>query len=411
MSIDPARAAAWEALARFEHGESTTVVDAVDALADRLDPRDAALARELALGAVRHHRLYDALAARFLRPGQQPVVLEWALRLACHQLFALDRIPPHAACSSAVELLHHEGQPRLTGVANAVVRKLAALRQEQRDGDGPLGRLAPADRPRDPGVRHSLPAALVDDLRPLLDGRDLDAALAALNQVPPLTTRQRPGRPLAQGRTVVRSDGPWRWWDDAQEALRGPVADGLCAVQDRSQGVPVEIARPRPGEWVLDLCSAPGGKALALADLGCRVVAADIAVDRLRDVHAPAGAPTRLLAQDGRRPALPARFFDLVLLDAPCSNTGVLARRPEARLRYDRAHLAELTALQRGLLASAADLVAPDGRLVYATCSLSPHENQAITHALPGWRILSEVTTWPDGWQAGGYAALMVRNG
>ncbi|MBA3685451.1 MAG: RsmB/NOP family class I SAM-dependent RNA methyltransferase, partial [Planctomycetes bacterium] len=247
---------------------------------------------------------------------------------------------------------------------------------------------------------------LVRDLAAQL-GDQPDAALAALNRQPHLCTRRRAGRPLPRGRSLLREDGEWQWWSDPHEVLSGPVADGLCAVQDRTQGHPVEIARPRPLELVLDLCAAPGGKALALADVGCRVIAADLMASRLATMRAQ--LPGRLVANDGRTPALAEGAFDLVLVDAPCSNTGVLARRPEARWRYDDQHLASLADLQRELLASAARLVAHDGRMVYATCSVSPRENQAIAHSLPGWRLLGERSTWPDEWQAGGYAALLVR--
>jgi 16S rRNA (cytosine967-C5)-methyltransferase len=99
-----------------------------------------------------------------------------------------------------------------------------------------------------------------------------------------------------------------------------------------------------------------------------------------------------------------------VIVDAPCSNSGVFARRPEARWRYDERALASLASLQRALLASGSALASPGGRVVYSTCSVDPHENQGIAHGLGGWRILAEERTWPDAWQGGGYAALLVRS-
>ena len=403
--IDAARAAAWDALTGFEAGTIDRVGDWLDTR--RLDARDLALARELALGVVRHRALYDFVAATFLRPGPQPPELIRTLRLLCHQLFALDRVPPHAAVDAAVELLRRAGMPNLTGVANAVARKLVTVRDPERHGDGPLGRIPERMLPGDPAVRHGLPKLLLADLRPYLPGPE-DEALAALNRVPHLCTRQRPGAPAPHGRSILRRDGAWTWWEDTHEALAGPVAAGHAVVQDRSQGVVLDLTGARPNELVLDLCAAPGGKALALHDRGCRVVAADAAFDRLRPLRTTLGAGAPLLVQDGRRPAL-AAGFDLVVVDAPCSNSGVLARRPEARWRYDEAHLATLDGLQRQLLARGSELVAPGGRLVYSTCSLSPRENQGIAHRLDGWRLLAERTTWPDPWQAGGYAALLVR--
>ena len=194
-----------------------------------------------------------------------------------------------------------------------------------------------------------------------------------------------------------------------QEALRGPVADGRCVVQDRAQAEAILLAAPKPLERVLDYCAAPGGKALLLHDLGCRVVAADIAGPRLARLRSNVPNTVPVIAHDGRKPPFAAGSFDLVVVDAPCSNTGVLARRPEAARRYTEQNLANLVGLQRRLLRSAADLVAPDGRLLYSTCSLTPRENQGIAHGLKGWRIWREQLRWPDGWLGGGYAAVLVR--
>lgn len=399
------RGAAFSALQAFTAGKTERVGEFLDQHGPA-DPREAGFARELALGVLRHQRLYDALADRFLKRGHQANELRTALRLAAHQLFALDQVPPHAACATTVDLLRSEGHAQLTGVANAICRRLSELRLAERHGDGPLGRLAPEGWPEALGERHSLPDALIDDLRqPLADGGE--GLLAALSRLPHLCTRNRPGRPRPVGRSILRQEGPWTWWDDPQEALRGPVADGLCVVQDRAQGHLVDLARCRPGDLVLDVCAAPGGKSLAFADQGCRVVSADVSVAkarRLRDNLPPGG----IVVQDGRRPAF-AAGFDVVVVDAPCSNTGVLARRPEARWRYDRRTVATLAKLQRALLASAAQVVAPGGRLVYSTCSVVPAENQGIAHLLDGWRVLGEHSSWPDEWQGGGYVAVLVR--
>jgi 16S rRNA (cytosine967-C5)-methyltransferase len=399
-----ARTAAILALADWHDGSAEFLDDAL-ARHRPSDERDAALARELALGAARHGLLYDALSDRFLRGKRQPPALRHALRIGAHQLFALDRVPPHAAVAETVESLKAAGERKLVPVANAVLRKLAALRREQREGPGPLGRLGEEDQPRDLATRRSLPQALYDELRESLPDGD-ESAIAALDAIPHLCTRTRPGQPQPQGASVLRREGAWTWWDDPQEALRGPVADGLCVVQDRAQGEVIELARPRAGELALDLCAAPGGKSLALVDAGCRVVSADVSADKVAGMREPAAR----LAQNGARPALAAEAFDLVLVDAPCSNSGVLARRPEARWRYDRRRLEALERLQRSLLNSAARLVAPGGRIVYSTCSLVRRENQGIAHRLDGWRILGECTTWPDEWRGGGYAALLVRS-
>jgi 16S rRNA (cytosine967-C5)-methyltransferase len=397
-----ARTAALEAVLSWAEGRSEHVADA---LSD-LQGGDAALTRELALGAVTHARLYDHLSDRFLKSGRQPDVLRWCLRLVAHQLFALDRIPPHAAVHETVESLRSVGQPKLVPVANAVARRLSELRQEERTGDGPLGRLAEVDLPASPGVRHSLPDLLVEHLRPIAPTEDFHACLAALNLVPPLCTRTRPIHvgPLP-GNGKLREEGPWTWWEEPATALQ-LVSEGRCVVQDHAQGEVAELARPRPGERVLDLCAAPGGKARALADMGAWVVASDLSPRKAGLLD----RELRPLAMDGAMPAFADGSFDVVIVDAPCSNSGVLARRPEARWRYDEKHLGGLEQLQARLIRSGARLVAPGGRLVYSTCSLTPRENQGVAHRLNGWRVLAERVTWPGAWQLGGYAVVMVRN-
>jgi 16S rRNA (cytosine967-C5)-methyltransferase len=397
-----ARSVALAALLAWEDGRCEHLAEEVDSAG--LTGPDSGLARELALGAVTWARLYDHLADRFLKPGRQPPVLRAALRLIAHQLFALDRIPVHAALDATIEALRSQGGRQLTGVANAVGRRLSELRLEQRLTEGPLGRLPESHIPAQLAVRFSLPDLLVDDLRSALPEDELAQRLEAMNHLPPLCTRTRGTAPLV-GQSIVRQEGAWTWWDDAAEALR-LVADGRCAVQDRAQGEVADLARVRPGELVLDLCAAPGGKSRALMDRGARVIAGDVAAAKVREM----AGEFRVLVQDAAAPAFAAGSFPLVVLDAPCSNTGVLARRPEARWRYDKQHLTSLERLQRTMLRAAAELVEPGGRLLYSTCSLSPRENQGITHRLDGWRILAERVSWPDEWQLGGYACVLVRS-
>ena len=400
-----ARLSAWCLIDDWLMGRCERIADGIIGTAGG---RDVALARELALGVVRWQRLYDALTAPLLRPGDQPRALRIALRLLCHQLFALDRIPARAAVHATVAAAKTAGAGHLAGVVNAVGRRLAELVLPERQGDGPLGRLAREYWPRLPGECHSLPDLLVNHLAACMPDQ-AHISLAALNLMPPLCTRTRPGRPSPRGAGIIRQEGEWTWWSDPHLALSGPVADGLCVVQDHAQGEVLAAARVRPGERVLDLCAAPGGKSLAFADAGCRVVAADVNPHRLPRLKANLTGAASLILADGLRPALADRAFDLVLVDAPCSNSGVLGRRPEARWRYTRETLAGLEELQRALLSSSAALVAEGGRLIYSTCSLSPCENQQLAQSLPGWRLLSERLTWPDAWQGGGYVAVLVR--
>ncbi|MBN8526439.1 MAG: hypothetical protein J0M02_13980 [Planctomycetes bacterium] len=392
------------ALLAIERGVMPTLAewDAADA---GLEGSDAGLARELILGCCTYARLYDWLADQFLRPGPQPAELRIALRIAAHQHLALDRIPPHAAVATTVDALHAVNCPHLTGVANAVARRIGELRCE-RTGPGPLGALPFDCRPYSESLRHGLPELLVQDLGDSVP-QPRDDGLAALNRRPHLCTRTRPGAPPPTGDNILARDDRWTWWGDPQQALRGPVADGRCVVQDRAQGrvaeAVLQVAKARPGDPVLDLCAAPGGKSLAMQDAGLVVVSADISPVKVAEM------PNGLLraVSDGLAPAF-ATGFEVVVVDAPCSNTGVLGRRPEARLRYDRAHRDSLIDLQRRLLRAAAALVAPGGRLVYSTCSISPPENQGVAHTLDGWRLLGEHLQWPGEWEAGGYHAVLI---
>jgi 16S rRNA (cytosine967-C5)-methyltransferase len=139
------------------------------------------------------------------------------------------------------------------------------------------------------------------------------------------------------------------------------------------------------------------------------VVACDSELHKMGRMRDNLGTTCALMVQDARRPALPP-VFDVVVVDAPCSNSGVFARRPEARMRYHQPYLAQLARLQGELLLAASQLVAADGKLVYATCSISPRENQDISQRLDGWRLLAEERSWPDQWQGGAYACVLVRS-
>ena len=394
----PVRVVAQAILKDFTVGRLELVGEAIDG-AQLLHRADRGLLRESVLGSIRYQRLYDALADAFLRGSSQPLPLRLTLRLGAHQLFGCDRIPPHAAVSESVRLLRR--QPNLQRVANAVLRKLAALRlPAARPAVGPERWLPETVLPRDPGRRYSLPDELITALRPVV-AADPARDWADLNRVPHCCTV---GAVSEEQEGILRRDGDRSWWADPKQAIEGPVAAGAAMVQDPSQARALELAEPRAGERFVDCCAAPGGKSRQAQALGLRVVAADRRLSKVRRL--PAGGR---LVQDARRPAIAPGSADLVLVDAPCSNTGVCARRPEARWRYSAKSLRSLVALQRDLLAAAADLVAPDGRLLYATCSLDPAENEAVAAALAGWQITRQELHWPSDWQGGGYAAVLRR--
>jgi 16S rRNA (cytosine967-C5)-methyltransferase len=203
------------------------------------------------------------------------------------------------------------------------------------------------------------------------------------------------------------------------EVLPG-FSDGRLSVQDESAQHAAALLDPQPGERVLDLCAAPGGKTTHLAERmrnTGRILAVDVDAERLARVNAAAERlgltmiDTRLAAADASD--MPTGPFDRILLDVPCSNTGVLGKRPEARWRISQEGIAELTAVQRRLLEAAIARLAPTGRLVYSTCSIEPEENdevvQAALDAHPELTLLDERRHVPGRPADGGYLALIGR--
>jgi len=204
------------------------------------------------------------------------------------------------------------------------------------------------------------------------------------------------------------------------ETLPG-YADGLWSVQDEAAMSASLLLAPQPGESILDFCAAPGGKTTHLAELSCdraTIVACDVANGRLQRVRENAARlqltsiQPMVVPKDGRD--LPAGPFDAVLVDVPCSNTGVLNRRPEARWRFDQIGLEELVVLQTRLLLQACELVRPGGRVVYSTCSMEPEENRGVVDtvlmAMKDFRLDREIQHHPGRPADGAYQALLIRS-
>jgi 16S rRNA (cytosine967-C5)-methyltransferase len=356
-----------------------------------LDSRDAALATELAYGALRGQGLLDAvLAACSSRPLEQvDPALRRVLRLGAHQLLRT-RIPAHAAVSATVDLARDVTTAGPAAYANAVLRAVS-----RRDLDGWLAAVAPpaADDPlAHLAVVHSHPRWVVSAFRDALGGslEETARALAADDVRPQVHLVARPGRlereALLAEVGTAGTPGPFSPFAvrlaEGDPGRLPSVRSGAAAAQDEGSqlcalalaGAPLTGADER---W-LDVCAGPGGKAALLAGLagerGAALVAAELAPHRARLVAsalAGATAPTLPVAADGRLPAWRDAAFDRVLVDAPCTGLGALRRRPEARWRRRPEDVAGLTRLQRELLARALDAVRPGGLVAYVTCS--PH--------------------------------------
>src|SRR5262245_46136126 len=379
----PAREVAFRILAGLDRGRPTLAAPLARPEVEALPPRERGFLHEMVLGTLRHRGLLDHALGRCLDRPLDDVIppLRAILRLGAYQILRL-RVPARAAVNEAVEL-SRAAAPRATGLVNAVLRRLA------REG-------APAvpDPVADPlawlTTEGSLPGWLAERWRARLGAGVAIARARAALEPPAVTLRLNPRRPDAierlRGEDIGLSPttvpGAWRAEGSPPPAL---AVDGLLYAQDLGSQLVGQLAAG-PG-LVLDACAAPGGKALLIADSGATVVAAEASRRRVGTLAALVSRwradGVRVLAADALRPPFPPAAFDTVLLDAPCSGLGTLARHADLRWRVQPDDLARQAARQRQLLASLAPLVRPGGRLVYATCSTEPEENEDVVGSLP----------------------------
>jgi 16S rRNA (cytosine967-C5)-methyltransferase len=384
-----------------------TLADALAAPdAERLDERERAFLHELALGTLRRRGWLDHVLARLAsRPLEQvtPGVLD-ALRLGAYQLL-FTRVAPHAAVSESVELARRV-EPRSAGFANAVLRRL------ERDGPPPE---PDADAMAWLTSAGSLPSWLAE--RWLRQLGAVAAVARALLLAPPTHVRLNPRVPEAESR--VRAAGvelrPTAVLDalEAEGRVSGLAESGVLYVQDAASQL---VARLATAEGlVLDACAAPGGKSLLISDLGgarARVVATEVSRRRLATLVRLASrwgaANVFPVAADALHPPFAAASFDSVLLDAPCSGLGTLARNPDIRWRLAPPDLPRHAARQRALLEAVARLVRAGGRLVYAVCSGEPEETDEVLRPF----LSAHPEFWreePPGWAQAFAEAGVVR--
>ncbi len=434
-----------------------------------LDPREIALATDVGLGAVRHAITLEHVLSAVARyePRRTPRVLRALLLTAAYQMIWSDRVPLFAAVDESVELARiHQGR-RAAGMVNAVLRRLSDS-VEQRRGPWrerardqvrvawdqacifkrPVLPAAPEDEATaDPAAATGQRAAYFERLSARW-GADTALAVSWVSQaIPPIVLQrnelrvreaefEQSIREQLAGAEIGRGPGspeagtascaflpPSTHLADAPLFVRGGAF-----VQDLTARLAADRVAARPGERVLDLCAAPGGKSIVLAmhmhDQG-EVIACDTSESRLNLVRQNAerlGVTSIRFVQLGGTPLSPASLggpVDAALVDVPCSNTGVFARRPEARLGFSPAKLDSLARLQAQLLRTAADCVRPGGRLVYSTCSIEPEENEQLVEGFlsdsGGWLLEGQQTTLPawgpriSDWCDGGYVANLVR--
>ena len=360
LAVVPARRVALDAMVAVDGGARANVEVPGRLGAAGLDERDRGLVTELVYGATRMRRACDWLVDRHVRGRTDPQVRA-ALRLGAYQLAFLGT-PAHAAVAATVDVVEGPGR----GLVNAVLRKVA----------DDLAR----GRPRwpDPAVELSYPdwivARLVRDLGPAA-ARD---ALVTMNTAASATRRD----------------------------------DGYT--QDLASQWVAAAVGAAPGEVVVDLCAAPGGKATAMGHAGPRiVVAADVDPVRARVVASNAAAVgtanVAAVVADAAAPPLRPGSADRVLVDAPCSGLGVLRRRPDARWRVQPGDVDRLAALARQLLTAAVELVRPGGTLVYSVCTVTRAETVEVDRWLAeAHPSLVPLPPPPAPWEAAGRGALLL---
>ena len=388
--------------------------------------RDRGFLTEVVNGTLRWYRALDYVRD-ILAPRQPRANVHALLLTASYELLFMDHSEAYAVVDQSVEAARAMGGPKVAGFVNALLRRVAA------DPKGWRSRI----EQQPAGVRWSHPDLLVARWEQRFGPAAVEALCRWNNERPEVVLRVDTNRVhLGSFRERLELDQvkhhPHPARPDeclcleqggAPDQLPG-FAEGWFAVQDPSTLAAVDLMAVQPGERVLDACAAPGGKTMALASRmkgEGELLALDVEPNRLRRVVENAARlgqtwiKTAQIDLTKNRRDVADASFDAVLLDVPCTNTGVLRRRPDARWRFDEARLAGALAIQRSLLEAAAPLVKPGGRLVYSTCSLEAEENGAQVRAWlarhPEFILDEERELIPPASQTdGAYAARLRRS-
>lgn len=339
-------------------------------------------------------------------------ILWWALA----QIFGLSGLPPAVVVDTACGYAKKRYSSSDGSFVNAVLHKIL----EDNDNGTLEKRLKTAPEWVVAGLPEILWKRWVFEL-----GKDQAFQVAKLLQkMAPVACRRRAATlPNAVPEFLRPAEG-CDWCDEGVAFVRSsedggaiPLADFY--IQDPSTLLAPSLMAARPGENVVDLCSAPGGKSLIMAEAMAgqgRLVCCDKSERRLEKVkeNLAAFANVEFLVEDGVKSSLADGVWDGVLLDVPCSNTGVVRRRPDVRWTFSEEKLNEIMAVQKGLLERAARLTAPGGRIVYSTCSVERDENAGMVQAFlaehPQFRLVAQRQLWPGEDHDGGYAALLVKD-
>ncbi|MEZ6132379.1 MAG: transcription antitermination factor NusB [Planctomycetaceae bacterium] len=449
--FDSGRSLAWYAIQQYDEtglflSEILADVDHTHALS----AQDRGLAVDVASGIIRRRRTLDAiLTAQLSRPRANVEPDLWRLlQLGTFQVL-FSRAPDHAAVDTTVELARQMDRSRWCGFVNGVLRNVVRLTTEELTPQ-PATNALPLQQGQYRLLNNSVFADPVTDLveyvgeafsLPRVIARRwsqrmsrFDLLKACFHSICVPTTILRVNRlavTVGQVQTALQEHGvdvepgqnDWSLKVSHTSRLTSlPGYDqGWWSVQDESALLAGELVSPQPGERILDLCAAPGGKSTHMAELSgdsATIIACDVSESRLPRLEDSVARlklnnvyPT-LIGRDGSD--IPPGPYDAVLVDVPCSNTGVLSRRPEARWRFLESDLEELVQLQTRLLLTACEQVKPGGRIVYSTCSIEPEETsllvKTVTQLVPGLTMIKQQLSLPGNVGDGAFQALLHKD-
>ena len=343
MKVAAARTAAFAALMAIDRGAWSA--EALAAKSAPLDPRDAGLASDIVFGVLRHR---GEIAARLEQCARRkldtPVRL--ALEMGIYQLQFLDRVPAHAAVNDSVELVRRAGKTSAASFVNAVLRRItrepAEIPESASTPAWLLNRwIAQYGKETANAIAH---ASLIPPSRYIRVGNQTPPESAQATEIPGCYL-------LEQG-----DAGPYRFQDIGSQAV-------------------IPLLDLKPGHTFLDVCAAPGNKTAQALETPVQAIAADLHLSRAKTLK-PLNLPIAVI--DATKPLPFSQPFDRILVDAPCSGTGTLARNPEIKWRITEADIADLHQRQTAILRNALAALKPGGILVYSTCSLEHEENEDV---------------------------------
>ena len=358
----------------------------------RLSAKDRALCQEIVYGVVRWQAALDWLIARKTNNREQKPAMQNLLRLGLYQIFWLDRIPNHAAVNETVELAKQNGFGPQAGFVNAVLRGYLREADETK-------KLLAALKISNPAIGYSHPQWLVEKWQRKF-GAEKTAQLLEWNNTPPKTFARVNTLKTDAGKLIekwreenVEYDFVRRDWLEENLAFElkshpplhslASFRDGWFYIQDPSTLLAPHELGAQPGETILDLCAAPGGKTTFIAQLISnegKIVASDISEERLKLIRENCQRLGVTCVEPIQNSKLKIQNleFDRILVDVPCSNTGVMRRRVDLRWRISPEEISRLRQTQLDLLKFAATKLKPGGVLIYSTCSLEPEENSDV---------------------------------